>query len=191
MKKTTIILPFLIMVLLLTSCGRLAMLENIDRNNEMEMAIVVEALDQRNFAKIKSRFSQTALEETDDFDQGFAYMDEIFQGKIIRTKILSGGGQGSFGYGEKYQMDDIYREIETEEDTYVLFINYWQENTAKPEMEGIYALGLVRASEEQEFKNYDNANPYEPGIFYPGRPGNISDNPFFYDDLTISLFLEE
>ncbi len=189
--KKILLLMGVIMMFFLGGCGRLAMLADHERNNEMEMAIVVEALDQRNFAKIKSRFSQTALEEANDFDQGFAYIDEIFEGEIIRTKILSGGGRGSFGEGQSFQMDNIYREIETEEETYVLFINYWQENTAKPEMEGIYSLGLVRASEEIDFKNYNSRRPYEPGIFYPGRPANISDNPLFYDDLTISLFLEE
>ncbi len=181
--KKILLLMGVIMMFFLGGCGRLAMLENSERNNEMEMAVVVEALDQRDFAKIKSRFSQTALEEADDFDQGFAYMDEIFQGKIIRTKILSGGGRSGFGGGERLQMSNVYREIETEEDTYILFINYWQENTAKPEMEGIYSLGLVRESEEIDFKNYNNARPYEPGIFYPGRPGNISDNPLFYDEI--------
>ncbi len=133
---------------------------------DRECKRILSALEKEDREALKDLFTQQTVKNTEDLEEGLDYLQKLYKGPHSEVSRISYSSRSKFVKGKHSREIDAFFRIKTEEETYILYMNYWQTNTINPEMEGIYALGMVKEKDEEFSVGYDDTNM---GIYYPGR----------------------
>ncbi len=133
---------------------------------DRECKWILSALEKEDREALKDLFTQQTVKSTEDLEEGLDYLQKLYKGPYSEVSQISHTSETKYIKGKHSREIDALFRIKTEEETYILYMNYWQTNTINPEMEGIYALGMVKEKDKESSVGYIDANM---GIYYPGR----------------------
>ncbi len=141
-----------IMVLALTSCAtpmgsRIAMLNRITKTERQRVdersEQIVDAINNKDRDALKSLYSKKALEEAEDFNGGMDMFFDFIEGDIVSWEIVFGVDTSeSVSYGKKTTMYRYDIKIETDIDSYRVFVIDYYVDTIEPDNEGLYMLQI-------------------------------------------------
>jgi hypothetical protein len=129
---------------------------------------IVAALETGDRETLISLFSEEALAEADDLEQGIDYVFSLYSGEVRSIQNPGNETINIYGRDQRLMMIDGMYILDTTENKYRLYFILYTINETKPQMNGIYYLGLF---DEDEVDSDDFINPmgYAPGIYYPER----------------------
>lgn len=172
MYKIILFLMILVNSLLFCSCeiggDRVEMLNSSSNFKDADSRLVqiLDFIVDKDKEGMKDIFSQQALNEDDDFDNEMAYIFEVFKGEVVSWKD-SGVSVGETNeHGSKTMQVRSFYEVETDEESYVVFILEKVEDTEQPENIGIYTLRIIKAEDEDTQFEYWQEMAI-PGIYMP------------------------
>lgn len=169
MSKKILCLISMMCVLFLSSCiiggSRTDMLDNMNDEETADARLeqVLEAINNEDKDALKSMFSQTALEEAEDFDGSMEYLFSFFQGEVISWESHGLSGSERFHDGERTKRLHVYYNVNTDQKEYIMYFVQWTVDTEHPENVGIYALRVVKAEDDERLFCY--YQDMEAGIF--------------------------
>lgn len=160
-------------VVVFTSCSiggnMLEMLNNSsdEKTANSTLEQILDAIDDNDEEGIKDIFSQQALEEDKNFDTEMEYIFGLFDGEIISWEKYTGPiVDREINYGVKVKAVKSFYEVETSEESYLVFILEYTEDTNHPENVGVYALRIIKAEDkETQFASWQKMAI--PGIYMP------------------------
>ena len=169
MDKKIACLIIIFSVFFLSSCSlggsRTNMLDKMDDDKaaDARLELVLEAIKNEDKDALESMFSQTALEETDDFDGSMEYLFSFFQGDVVSWERHGLSVGETIDHGESTKRIYVYYNVNTNQQKYLMFFVQWTVDTEHPENVGIYALRVVKAEDEENLFCY--YQDMEAGIF--------------------------
>ncbi len=128
---------------------------------------IITALENDDFELFKSVYSDYALENAVDIEQGFEYMSELYTGEFIEiTHSNTGGGTEYLNHSRGWIMYPSFG-IRTDEKYYILHYAEW----GFPEYEsasGVHWVQLVESTKEDTIHVGGGGSLYQfPGVRYP------------------------
>jgi hypothetical protein len=176
MKNGVVLLILLISLTFLIGCASDAMvesrLEQLDKSTDRvyereQFEALMELIKGKDREGIKEMFSENALEETENLDEGINFLFEIVQGEL---EFYDDGGGPDVSelneYGDKSIQLRSWIDFETTEENYRIFIIDYRVDMINPQNEGIYALRICRKEEvEEQFSSWQDMAI--PGIYMP------------------------
>ena len=134
---------------------------------EKHLTQFLDALENKDRETMKSLFSDQALSETEDINQGFDYLFDLFNGEtVINLERDSSGEDVKFNDGLVTREVKSYFYFQTDKERYFAFVLEYTEDTDHPENVGIYALRIVK---EEGIEEHIGSWPDMkiPGIYIP------------------------
>ena len=172
MKKNTLRLIVLICVILVTSCtagGNRA--DDLNDSNDFSEADnrieqILDLIQNEDKEGMKDIFSQQVIDEVEDLETDIDYIVEFFHGDV------SSWEDAGVSVGESKEQDNKNKQVrsfynvETDKESYIVFILEITEDTKTPDNIGVYTLRIIRAEDEDTQFTYwqDMAIP---GIYNP------------------------
>lgn len=130
----------------------------IDIDNELadaRMEQLFTAIKEQDKNMLKEAFSQKALAETEDIDVGIDGLLSFVQGEVVSwSRDESPVVLDAVEYGEKTKQLTTWYTLETDEQTYLIFLVDYPIDTIEPENEGLYSLVIIKAEEENRLTGY-------------------------------------
>lgn len=173
MKKLLLYLMVIINLALITSCSiggnRVGMLNhsNDEEKSKNRLEQMLDFIVSKDDDGLKGVFSIQALEEDDDFDSEIEYLFEFFQGEVVAWELLTGPQVSEMiDHGSKTKELKTWYEVETDSNTYIVFILEFTEDTENPENLGVYALRIVKEVDKDTQMTYWQEMAI-PGIYMP------------------------
>jgi hypothetical protein len=135
---------------------------------------IIDALETEDEDALKSVFSQKALVEAEDIDEGIAYIFDLYQGSHVEIERL--GNRTSEHFGDPGQTKSISAQcnITTDEGKYVLAFIYKTIDEADPSAVGVRRIVLINYDEYTNpgVKDY-GGDADRPGIYHRGWDGRL------------------
>jgi len=144
--------------------------------DEMAQQIVA-ALDARDKEVLRSLFSEKALSEADDMDEGLDYIMETYKG--TSKTYESGGSQIQDHYGSPGRTKTIFGfyNIETNYKSYMLYFEYQLIDASSPDAIGLTFVKLVDFDMwDRDEANRDSSSYGKVGIYNPGWDTAVQDD---------------
>ena len=173
MKKFILILICVVQMTFLSGCSvyldnLLSRVEETNTSQEQETPIyeiIITALENDDFEMFKSVYSDYALENAVDIEEGFEYISELYTGKFVEiTHSNNGGGTEYFNHSRGWIYHPSFG-IRTDEKYYILRYSEW----GFPEYEalsGVHCVQLVENTKEETIHVAGREFRF-PGIYYP------------------------
>lgn len=129
-------------------------LRNLDTADEEQIAKdtfeqALKAIQEKDEKKVKELFSTKALKEAKNLEINMRYLFNLYQGDLVSWEL---DGVPSVNEriesGIKTKRFVYYCDIITTENQYVIFILQYPSDIADTENEGIYALRMIKAEDE-------------------------------------------
>jgi hypothetical protein len=144
-------------------------------NGEGEVA---DALFEKLFATLQARdgealadlFSIEARQEAWDMSGGIEYTFELVQGDLLSWERRTYGTDVDAWHNNLKSVHSWYT-IVTTEDTYTVFMMYYEKNLGQPLNQYLHAVRVIRASEEKDADSQWQAVS-GPGVYRPYFYGN-------------------
>lgn len=169
MSKIILCLITIVGVLFLSSCiiggSRTDMLDNMNDREAADARLeqVLEAIKNEDKDALKSMFSQTALEEAEDFDDRMEYLFSFFQGEVVSWERFAFNVSERINHGKMTKRNYVWYKVNTDQQEYYMYFVQWTVDTEHPENVGIYALRVVKAEDDERLFCY--YQDMEAGIF--------------------------
>ena len=171
MKKVITVLFFVLCLFMLTSCtkgnNKTEMLNESENVQEISrFDEILNFIENKDNESMKAIFSQTACEEDEDLDNEIKYLFDFFQGEVI-SYIDSGAGESeTIEEGIKTKTIRSFYEVETDVESYLVFLIEITEDTSNLENLGVYSLRVIKAvDEDTQFTSWQDM--VIPGIYKP------------------------
>jgi hypothetical protein len=124
MKKLLTILGVMLLMLSLASCiptSSMSSIKEKEQTDEMAQRIV-DALDTKDEEALKAVFSEKALSEADDLDEGIAYIFDQYEGPS--TEVYTTGNNVVNHFGLPGRTKVFYGDyfVTTDQEKYVLYL---------------------------------------------------------------------
>lgn len=162
----------LLNILIVTSCmiggDRVEMLNNSndDKDADSRLEQILGFIVDKDKEGMKEIFSQQALDEDDDFDKELDYLFELFEGEVVSWKNSGVSVGETNNYGSKTKQVRSFYEVETDEESYLVFVLESIEDTEQPKNIGVYTLRIIKAeNEDAQFATWQEMAI--PGIYMP------------------------
>lgn len=172
MYKIILYLMILLNTFAVTSCtiggDRVEMLNDSNHFNDADSRLVqiLDFIENKDKEGMQEIFSQQALNEADDLDNEMDYIFEFFEGEVMSWKDSGVSVGETNDYGSKTKQVRSFFEVETDEESYVVFILENTEDTEQPENVGVYTLRIIKAEDEDTQFTYWQEMAI-PGIYMP------------------------
>jgi hypothetical protein len=134
---------------------------------EKHLTQFLDALENEDRETMKSLFSDQALSEAEDINEGFDYLIDLFNGEtVINLEKDSSGEDVKFNDGLVIREVKSYFYFQTDKERYFCFVLEYTKDTNHPENVGIYALRIVKEEDKEEHIGYWTDMKI-PGIYIP------------------------
>ena len=169
MKKIFISLVLILSMLFAGSCSligsRTNMLDKMDDGEaaDARLELVLEAIKNEDKDALESMFSQTALQESDDFDGSMEYLFSFVQGDVVSWERYAFSVGETIDHGESTKSNYVWYKVNMDQQEYYMYFVQWTVDTEHPENVGIYALRVVKAEDDENLFCY--YQDMEAGIF--------------------------
>jgi hypothetical protein len=168
--KLLTILGVMLLMLSLASCiptSSISSIKEKEQTDEMAQRIV-DALDAKDEEALRAVFSEKALSEADDLDEGIAYIFDQYEGVCIEYKNPGGRISEHFGVPARTLVADPRLEITTDKGKYVLYFELWVIQEADPEALGVYRMRLFDYEDWEEYAGYTYGSDSDrAGVYHP------------------------
>ncbi|MCL2164694.1 MAG: DUF5104 domain-containing protein [Oscillospiraceae bacterium] len=172
MSKGVIILFFMANVLLLSSCpfrGRsgtdMPNKYNQDELADARLEQLIEFINNKDKDSIKAVFSEQALNEAKDIDDGADYLFTLIDGNIETWEKIGGSIDETGDYGHKTIKSRFRYDVYTDKEQYLFSILEYTQNDDHPENVGVYCLKIINVKDEEPL--FSDAGIYKP--YYPEK----------------------
>lgn len=168
MKKYCCIFLAFLSVLFLVSCqkGQIAFLEDEDHQlADTCIDTFYRAVQNRDQDAVEKLLSSRAHSDAGDIETQIDEMFEFIKGEPIswnREESPVVEDISKSGATTKHEM--FWVSLETSEDVYFVFFSYYPMDRIAPDNEGIYAIRILRACDENELEGSINRWSKVPGI---------------------------
>lgn len=127
---------------------------------------ILEAIENRDNAMLKSLYSEKALSESENIDESIDRLFELIKGSVESWELEGWSSGESIRSGEKNRQIRAWFILTTTEGTYKLFMLDYDSDTIEPSNQGLYALRAIDAEDEDEyFTSWQKMKI--PGVFVP------------------------
>ena len=127
---------------------------------------IVEGVNEKDPEKIKGVFSEQALTECDNIDEGIEYLYDLFDGGITSWSQDHWSSGDSMHYGTVVSSIRSWYNVETDRGSFLVFMLDYTRNDPEPGKEGLYALRAIK--EENRATQFTYWQDMEiPGIYIP------------------------
>lgn len=158
------------MLLILNACsqnesGTISLNGNAEKADE-RLEELLEVMKNQDNVNLSALFSKQAISDNENFDDGVTYLLQFFEGEISSWERDRFTFEAIKDNGETSVKLIAWYTIETKEDKYMLFMTDYTINTINPDMQGLYALRVIKAkNEDEEFTYWQDMD--NPGIYIP------------------------
>jgi predicted small lipoprotein YifL len=171
MKKLLTILGVILIMLSLAGClSGLNAYPGDDKVKPDEMAQrIVDALDAKDKEALKAVFSEKALSEADDLDEGIAYIFDQYKGFSAEITTPGNTVVSHFGLPERTKVFYAKYFVTTDQGEYVLCFTYWAIEDTDSTMVGVNDMRLLTSEEWEHLGSSIYGKSPDPiGIYHPG-----------------------
>lgn len=130
-----------------------------DETDALCNAIIL-SIEENNPNDLKSLFSEEALEKCTDFEEGFAYTVNEYKGSLVKMKPISYTENAHYDDGKHFKEARALYSVETTEQSYFLYLDFYPSNTVEPAKEGLHTILLLDHRAEKDYSQY-------VGIYHP------------------------
>lgn len=126
---------------------------------------IITAIESNDFEMFKSVYSDYALENAADIEEGFEYICGLYSGKFEEITHSNNGGGTEYLNHSRGTVYNRSFGIRTDEKYYILRYSQWNfpENES---MSGVYCVQLVESTKEETI--HVGGTPFRfPGVYYP------------------------
>lgn len=165
MNKKLIVLVFLISILFLSSCSLgglrtgLLTIESDGKRADTQLENIIEAIKNNDKNSLKTKFSESALKDSIDFDEKFDCLVDFIEGEIIMWEGLGSTVSDSISDGIKKKEVRSYYYVITNKQKYFFLLHDHPVDTENTENVGLYMLLVIKVEDEEYF--WDNKNKIE------------------------------
>lgn len=174
MIKKIAFLLFLVSAFMLTSCmvnGGRVLISNEDKIADARMEQILSAIKDKESEELKALFSQKALDEAKDFDDGMDYLFEFIQGDVTSWERDMWSSDEKIRSGKRTVMLRSWYIVNTDKNEYLFFIIDFDKDTVDPSNEGLYTVRVIKAEDEEtQFTYWQDMEI--PGIYKPKEEQN-------------------
>lgn len=143
--------------------------EALANNRLSELLTAISSQDADN---IKALFSQTALLEAENFDEGVDYLFSLFKDEIVSIDCQKWYEEDSMEDGKKKRMLYSWHTVKTEEDTYIFFLVDCVKDEQTPNCMGLYTIRAINEKDKAtQFTAYSQ-DMVIAGIYIPPEGNN-------------------
>lgn len=152
--------------------SRASMLNTSTDNEEADsrMETILDAITQKNRELLVSVFSNQALSEAENLDEGIEYLFKLVKGDNVTFKRQTQIVGEKIDHGDKIKEVKTWFEVKTDAETYLVFLFDYTEFTAHKENIGLYALRFIKAEDEEKhftfFQDMKIAGIFTPDPVY-------------------------
>lgn len=171
MSRVITILFLSFSLFIFTSCSigenRTEMLNESENEQEINrIDQILSFIENEDSENMKVIFSKTALKEDKNFDNGIEYLFNFFQGEVVSYKDSGVGESETNEYGIKTKKVRSFYKVETDVESYLVFLFEITEDTNNPENLGVYSLRVIREEDrDAQFTSWQDM--VIPGIYMP------------------------
>ena len=127
---------------------------------------IVEGVNEKDPEKIKGVFSEQALTECDNIDEGIEYLYDLFDGGITSWDLDHWSSGDSMHYGTVVSSIRSWYNVETDRGSFLVFMLDYSRNDPEPDKKGLYAFRAIK--EENRPTQFTYWQDMEiPGIYIP------------------------
>ena len=162
--KTVFLL--LICICFLSSCSLGRERKDMDSENNVYKKVdahleqIIESIETRDNEKIKSMFSEQALNEAKELDEGIDYLFTLIEGSIQSWDRVGGSVDETNDYGRKMVKARLRYNVYTDKEQYLFSILEYTEDADHPENIGVYNIKAINVNSEEPIFS-------EAGIYMP------------------------
>lgn len=120
------------------------------------MEQIISALKDKDKEALKSLFSTTAIEESDDLDSEIKALFDLLQGNIISWERDGWASDESIESGKKSLMIRFAINVSTDKDVYRFFVIDYNVDTMNPDNQGVYMLELIQDYGEKDLDSWQD-----------------------------------
>jgi hypothetical protein len=155
-------------VLLLSSCFKGGRRMHISEGEKADARIeqILDAIKDKDRETLRSLFSQKALEEAKEFDDGIDYLFGFFQGNIDSWERDKWSSGDKIEYGKRSEMLRSWYIVTTDEERYIFFVIDFTIDTINPNNAGLYTLCVMKEEDRETQFGYWQSK-YIAGIYKP------------------------
>lgn len=169
MKKIVCVVMAIALMVALSSCGIGFPIKTDDKLAESRIDQLGNAIKQQDKEAVKKLFSENALEEAEDIDSEIDELLSYVQGEVISYSRDGQAMQTSdtIEYGYKTKELHIWFTLDTDEESYLVFLDDYPVDTINPENVGLYTIRILRAEDEEKLEEYlrwGDSDLYSPGV---------------------------
>ena len=156
-----------------TSCSLGGKRTEMLNENEKEKEInridqIISLIENKDGESMKAIFSQTVLEEDENLENEIGYLFDFFQGEVVSCKDSGVGESETNEYGNKTKKVRSFYKIETDFDSYLVFLFEYTEDTNNSENLGVYSLRIIKEEDrDTQFTSWQDM--VIPGIYMPEK----------------------
>lgn len=126
---------------------------------------IITAIENEDFEMFKSVYSDYALKNAVDIEDGFKYICELYSGKFEEITHSNKGGGTKYINHSRGSIYNLSFGIRTDEKYYILRYSQWDFPEYKS-MSGVHCVQLVESTKEETI--HVGGQPFRfPGVYYP------------------------
>jgi len=167
MKKALLIIEVILLMFTLSACsGHYKILFNERAEADKIAQQVVTAIENKDEQALLELFSEQALSEADDLDEGITYTFDLYQGECLEIEDGFLITNIHYEYNNNMRQVQAQYKITTTKGVYWLYFDYTLIDEANPEAEGIYTIWFYDDKGKEEMNNNEGLS-YRAGIYCP------------------------
>jgi hypothetical protein len=168
MKKVILIIGAALLVLALSACSshyRIFINERAEADKIAQQ--VVTAIENKDEQALLELFSEQALSDAADLNEGMSYTFDLFQGECQEIEDGFLITNDHFERNNRIKQIHAKYKITTTEGVYWLYFDFTFIDEANPETEGIYTIWFYDDKGKEAMNNNEGLS-YRAGIYHPG-----------------------
>lgn len=157
-RKSVIFFLVFMQMILLSSCmgGRIIIYDDREEKADNRVEQIISLIINNDRESLKSLFSEKALDEANDIDDGIDSLFNFLQGDIHSWKRDGLTSERINSYSKQSIRNNFSIIIDTDIDSFNIYVIDYNKDTINPENEGVYMLEISKTSYSGEWDSWQN-----------------------------------